>query len=118
MRSGALVLASLLSLTGCAATVLRSGHPPGDSPPGFDDHWHSAFLFGALEVGEPYDLDQLCPGGWSEVTVQPDPLTTVVGALTLFLYTPNRVTVVCSAPGSLGVPPREGAALPPAPEHP
>jgi hypothetical protein len=111
-----LFLLSLL-LSGCASTTLRSGRAPGDSPPGFSERWHSAFLFGTVEASGPYDLDRICPQGWAEVTVEPDPFTTLVGLATFFLYSPNRITVVCGAPGSSARPPAEGAGLPPAPQR-
>jgi hypothetical protein len=115
VRAGTILLS--LCLSGCVSTTLRSGRPPGDSPPGFSERWHSAFLFGTVEASGPYDLDRICPEGWAEVIVEPDPFTTIVGAATFFLYAPNRVTVVCGAPGSRAVPPVEGATLPQAPER-
>jgi hypothetical protein len=111
------MISGALWLGGCASTIVRSGHPPGDSPPDYSERWHSTFLFGTVEASGPYDLDRICPEGWSEVIVEPDPFTTLAGAATLFLYAPNRVTVVCAAPGSKGPPPVEGAALPPAPKE-
>ena len=93
-----------LGLGGCAATRLYSGLPPGDPPPGYDDRWHSSYLFGTTEAREPYDLRRLCPSGWSEIDVGPDFFTTVAGALTLFLYTPNRLTIVCARPIELAKP--------------
>ena len=115
MRVGVALLA--LCLGGCASTTLRSGRAPGDSPPGFSERWHSAFLFGTVEASGPYDLDLICPEGWAEVTVEPDPFSSFVGIATFFLYSPNRITVVCGAPGTRQPPPIEGVALPPAKEH-
>ena len=111
-RRGGLALALALSSLGCAATTLRSGMPPGDSPPDYTERWHSAFLFGLVEASGPYDLARVCPGGWSEVTVEPDPFTALAGVFTLFIYSPTRVTIVCSTPGVHGAPPLAGYALP------
>ncbi len=58
----------------------------------------------------PYDLQRICPAGWAQVTVSRDPSTLLSGLLTLFIYSPSRVTVVCSAAGASGLPPVEGYA--------
>ena len=112
----------LLAVTclGCAATTVHSGRPPQDVAPGYDERWHSAFLWGVVPVGGPYDLAEICPNGWSQVTVARDPFTLLVGVVTVFLYSPSRVTVVCAVPGASRLPPVEGYApnapdMPPAP---
>jgi hypothetical protein len=94
-RGAALALA-FSALGGCAETHLYSGLPPGEAATGFDERWHSAYLFGTSDNGRVYALDALCPQGWSEVSVEQDSLTTLLGLATLFLYTPSRVTVVCA----------------------
>ena len=98
------VIAALLLATtsGCATTTLRSGLPPGDSPPSYTEKWHAAFLFGSIEASGPYDLDRICPTGWAEVSVEPDVFTAVAGAITLFIYSPSRVTIVCAVRGARG----------------
>ena len=99
MRCGALALL-MLSL-GCTGTTLRSGTAPGVAPPGYDRRWHSSFLFGAIDIHGPYTLSRICPKGWSEVQVGPDEFTILAGLFTLFIYSPSRVTVVCTAvPGT------------------
>jgi hypothetical protein len=103
LRPRSLLPVLLLTLAGCAETRLYSGLPPGDPPSGFENRWHHSFLFGTTDAG-PYDLSRLCPKGWSEISVAPDFFTTIVGAATLFLYTPNRLTLVCARPIELNVP--------------
>jgi hypothetical protein len=99
VRCGALALL-MLSL-GCTGTTLRSGTPPGVAPSGYDRRWHSSFLFGAIDIHGPYALSRICPKGWSEVQVGPDEFTILAGLFTLFIYSPSRVTVVCTAvPGT------------------
>lgn len=85
-----------LVVCGCATTTLRSGEPPGRTAAGLDEKWHPAFLFGTVPSSRNYDLGRACPGGWAEIRVEPDPFTLLVGAATLFLYSPSRVTVVCA----------------------
>jgi hypothetical protein len=94
VRAVALMLAALLC--GCASTTLRSGEPPGRTAAGFDERWHPGFLFGTVRGFERYDLGRACPQGWAEIHIEPDPFTLLAGAVTLFIYSPSRVTVVCA----------------------
>lgn len=98
MTGRALVpVAIALLFCGCASTTLRSGKPPGEVPPQYDERWHPSFLFGLVPVHERYDLFRICRTGWSEVRVRPDPFTALAGLLTLFVYSPSRLTIVCAA---------------------
>jgi len=106
------VLALGLLACGCTQTTLRSGLPPGDSPGPYTHKWHAAFLFGLVEASGPYDLERICPTGWSEVTLAPDAFTAVAGLITLFVYSPSRVTIVCAAEGAPAPAPRAGYTLP------
>ncbi len=104
------VLIAPLASAGCAATTVRSGLPPGKVAAGYDDRWHPAFLFGVVPGTEPYDLRQICPSGWSQVTVTRDPFTLLSSLVTLFVYSPSRVTIVCGERGTSGLPPYQGYA--------
>ena len=106
----ALLLGALLGCFGCAATTVRSGRPPQDVAPGYDERWHSAFLWGVVPLGPAYDMARICPSGWSQVTVARDPITLLVGVVTVFLYSPSRVTIVCAVPGGPSLPPADGYA--------
>ena len=111
MSCRSLLLGSVLcAVAGCATTTVRSGRPPFDAPPAYDERWHSAFLWGAIPGGVPYDLAQICPDGWSQVTLARDPFTLLAGVLTLFIYSPARVTIVCAGPGAPRLPPVAGYA--------
>jgi hypothetical protein len=85
-----------LALVGCATTTLRSGEPPGRTAAGYDERWRTGYLFGTVQSVEAYDLGQVCPKGWAEVRVAADPFTILAGLVTLFIYSPSRVTVVCA----------------------
>ena len=100
----------LLCGVGCATTTVRSGRPPRDVPSGYEERWHSAFLWGAVPGGAPYDLAQICPHGWSQVILARDPFTLLAGLVTLFIYSPARVTIVCAGPGAPRLPPVSGYA--------
>ena len=111
MRARTLVgLLLALALNGCAATTVRSGLPPGNTARGFDERWQPAFLFGVVPGTEPYDLARICPQGWAQVTINRDPFTLLAGLITLFIYSPSRVTIVCGVHGAGGIPPYEGYA--------
>jgi len=96
MRSRSALLLLFAALPGCVATRLYSGLPPGTPPKGHDHRWHVSYLFGTMQGTKPYDLARLCPQGWSELVVAPDVFTSLAGLVTLYLYTPTRVTIVCA----------------------
>lgn len=100
-------------LGGCFEAGVHSGRPPGDVPDGFDRRWHHAFLLGAAESSGPYDLDAICPGGWSEVHSASDGLQVFLALFTLGIYTPQKVTIVCArAPEQGYLPPDPLAGMP------
>lgn len=92
----ALALVAAVACAGCATTTVRSGEAPGRAAPGYDERWHPGFLFGTVRGKARYDLSRVCPNGWAEIRVAADPFTFLAGALTLFVYSPSRVTVVCA----------------------
>ncbi len=112
--AGAVALSLLV--TGCFTTTVRSGLPAGKTPVGFHDRWHSAFLLGSVSATPPYDLAKICPRGWSEFRTETSFLQGSLLVLSLFIYAPERVTVVCAArpgdppldePGAGPLPPLE-----------
>lgn len=94
----AVTLAFAIATTGCWATTVRSGKPAGTTPPAWLDRWHSGMLFGAIELSGPYDLNAICPHGWSEVRTRMGALNAVLTVLTFDIYSTQRVTVVCAVP--------------------
>jgi hypothetical protein len=91
-----LLLAALV--TACFETTVRSGLPPADPAPGHHARWHHAFMFGLLEASGPYDLAELCPHGWSEIQTESDPVHGLLLLLSVGIYAPARVTVICAEP--------------------
>jgi hypothetical protein len=117
MRRAALIPLGL-ALLGCAETRLYSGHPPGDIAAGYDARFHDAYLLGTLDGEDPYELGRICPKGWAEIRIAPDFFTAALSVATLFLYAPNRLTIVCagepvapaaSTPAAPAAPPATGA---------
>jgi hypothetical protein len=95
-RALRILLLCSLGCAGCASTTLRSGKPPGEVAANYDERWHPTFLFGLVALRERYDLSQICRQGWAEVRVHPDPFTALAGLLTLFVYSPSRLTIICA----------------------
>ncbi len=87
----------VLGTNGCWATTVHSGKPPGAIAEGWHDRWHSGMLFGSIELSGPYDLDAICPRGWSEVQTRMSALNAVLTVVTLDIYSTQRITVVCAA---------------------
>lgn len=114
LRKRACVLIAALLSGGCGATVVRTGLPAGRTPEGYDERWHHGFFLGLLDASGPYDVEMLCPHGWSEMRVGVSFWSGAVQYLTLGIYTPSRVTIVCAqtatdppdAPGEEPLPPR------------
>jgi hypothetical protein len=92
-----LVALLLCATAGCWSTAIHSGKPPGATPPGWHDRWHSGMLFGSIELSGPYDLDAICPRGWSEVRTRMAALNAVLTVVTLDIYSSQTITVVCAA---------------------
>ena len=112
-RLGRLALAFALAASGCAETVFRSGLPAGQTAPSYDRRWRDALLYGTVEPARPVPLDQICPIGWSEIRVTPTFPAALLGWVTLGIYTPTTVTVVCAAPPGVYVGAPGEMALPP-----
>ena len=47
-RAYGLALALLWGCVACCATTVRSGRPPQQVPPGYDERWHSEFFWGVV----------------------------------------------------------------------
>jgi len=100
----------IVAASACATTTVRSGRPPADFAPGYDERWHPAFLFEVIPGHDTYDLSRVCPKGWAQVTVTRDPFTLFASVITLFIYSPSRISIVCAVPESHDPPPQEGYA--------
>ncbi len=86
----------LASLSACYTTTVRTGAPPGATPLEAREHWHSGFVAGIADASGPYDLQRLCPGGWSEVRTETSFWNGLVQMFTSGLYNPQTTTVVCA----------------------
>jgi Bor protein len=114
MKKITLLFAAACALTvgGCYTTTLRSGLPPGRTPLDADKRWHSGFLGGTQEASGPYDVDRLCPEGWSEIKTETSFANGIVELFSVSVYNPQTIEVTCAAPAPK--PAKEAAATPPA----
>ena len=139
MKRLILELISLVALTataGCYTTTIRSGRPVNPQPVlqrrgaevvEYDGKWHHGFVAGIVEVGGNYNLDDICPNGWAEIQTETSFLNVVVTGATFGIYTPQSVTIKCSAnaapqlqppPLPVNVNPGAPGSLPPPPPPP
>jgi hypothetical protein len=88
-----------LLLGGCYRITVTSGRPAGHTPVDYDNRWHHGAISGIVELGGNYDLDRICPGGWSEVRTSTSFLNGLVTRL-FGVYTPQTITIVCGAGGA------------------
>jgi hypothetical protein len=93
----ALSLVLLVSATaGCYHTIIESGLPPG--PVGYQGDWETGWIVGIVPA--EVDATAVCGGPWSRVETQQSFLNGLVSMLTLGIYAPHEVTIVCAAGGS------------------
>ncbi len=106
MRRYVAAAIALSCATGCFTTTVRSGHAPAREA--IYERWHNGYLGGLIEGAAAIDLPRLCPEGWAEVRTSLEPMQTLVSLVTLLIYAPQTVTVVCAAPGAPAAAPAAG----------
>lgn len=99
-KAGLLALGALAFASGCYTTTVRSGKPPADATAEYDGKWHSGVVYGIAELSGPYDLSEVCPNGWAEITTETSFVNGLVTGITSSIYTPQSVTVRCAAGGA------------------
>ncbi|MBN2495094.1 MAG: hypothetical protein JXR96_10920 [Deltaproteobacteria bacterium] len=106
-RPAILLLLALcpLGLPGCAASILATayettidfeGQTLGAAATGWDGAKHVNVLFGTIEVSDPVPLNAICPNGVSYVEQRMTPGDSFLQSVTLGIYTPQSVTVICN----------------------
>lgn len=90
--------ACALALSGCYTTTVSSGKPAARATVAYDEKWHSGVVHGIAELSGPYDLEAICPHGWSEIKTETSFLNGFVDAVTYGIYNPQNITVRCALP--------------------
>lgn len=91
------LLLLLVATAGCWHTVVDTGLNPG--PVGYEEGWETSWLFALVPTH--VDATGVCQGPWAQVETQQSFGNGLVSILTLGIYTPHEVRVVCAA-GSAG----------------
>lgn len=94
-RLGRVSLCAIALLTtACFHQVVNTGRSPGATV--IEEAWVSTWLWG-LVAAKPIDVRQQCPGGVAVVETQQSFVNGLVGAVTLGIYTPQRVRITCAS---------------------
>lgn len=83
-----------LMLTGCYHQVFNTGLAPATT--GVTKSWHPTYFFGLVKAA-PIDVRSTCPSGVALVSTRMTFPNGLVGGLTLGIFTPHEVKVVCAS---------------------
>lgn len=83
-----------LMLTGCYHQVFNTGLAPATT--GVTKSWHPTYFFGLVQAA-PIDVRSACPSGVALVSTRMTFPNGLVGGLTLGIFTPHEVKVVCAS---------------------
>lgn len=92
-----LVLGLLLLSAACYHQVVRTGRPAGATV--VDLPWVSTWLWGLVPATD-INVTAQCPSGVAVVETEQSFLNSLVGLLTLGIYTPQHVRVTCASAGT------------------
>ncbi len=84
----------LVLLGGCFHFHYVTERQPAPAPT--SEAWHNGFVWGLVEPS-PIDLARVCPSEFARVDSTETFVNGVVHALTFSIYTPETVTITCSA---------------------
>ena len=87
------VAAFVLATTACFHQTIHSGLTPADTA--LEKKFVATWLWGIVPA-EPIDVRQSCPSGVATVETEQSFMNGLVGALTLGIYSPQRVRVTCA----------------------
>lgn len=89
----ALIIASL-TFTACFHATVRTGATPGDAE--INQPWATSLVYGLVPPPDVKTAED-CPNGIAVVETQRTFLNSLVGILTLGIYTPMAIKVTCAA---------------------
>lgn len=91
----------VLSSAACYHQIIQTGRSPSATV--IDKPWVSTWIFG-LVAADPIDTRPLCPTGVAVVTTESSLMNTILGVLTIGIWTPQHVTITCAS-GTAMLPP-------------
>ena len=83
---------------GCYHQVFNTGLAPSNTI--VVKAWHPTYIFG-LVAAQPIDVRADCPGGVAIASTRMTFANGLVGGLTLGIFTPHEVKVVCASRGAV-----------------
>ncbi len=83
----------LVSSAACYHSIVDTGLEPG--PTAYHEGWETAWLGGLVPA--KVDARGMCGGPWARVETQQSFLNGLVSFLTLGIYAPHEVEIVCAA---------------------
>ena len=90
-----------VSASACFHQVVNTGRPAGSTQ--IDLPWVQGWLWGLVSP-QPIETRAQCPSGVATVTTEMSFMNGLVSGLTLGIYTPQHVTIVCSSGGRASLP--------------
>jgi len=93
LRAAALIIAFSVILGGCYHATITTGLTPSQTT--IEKPWATSFVYGIVPPA-PIDAASTCPNGVAKVDTQISFLNGLVGALTLSIFTPMDIRVVCA----------------------
>ncbi|UCF19769.1 MAG: Bor family protein [Gemmatimonadota bacterium] len=92
------LIALLPVMAACFHSIVDTGLTPGAV--GYHGKWETAWLVGLIPA--EVDAEAVCEGPWARVETQQSFLNGLVSILTIGIYSPHEVEVVCAAPAAGG----------------
>jgi hypothetical protein len=92
-----LVLGLLLLSAACYHQIVRTGRPAGTTV--VDLPWVSTWLWGLVPAAD-INVTPQCPSGVAIVETEQSFVNSLVGIITLGIYTPQHVRVTCASAGT------------------
>lgn len=86
--------AALLTSTACFHAVVETGRPANQTV--ITRPWVNTFVFGLVAAPE-IDVSAECPGGIARVETMQSVPNSLVGIITLGIYTPQTAMITCAA---------------------
>ena len=90
------IVAASVMASACYTTTVRSGKPPAPAAIQYDGKWHHGMVYGLAELSGPYNLQEVCPNGWAEITTETSFVNGIAQTFTSSIYSPQSVTVRCA----------------------
>ena len=91
---GVCIAAAAIGLSACFHQVVQTGLPAGTTV--VDKEFVATWLWGIIPAAD-LDVRQQCPGGVATIETEQSFMNSLVGLITLGIYTPQHVRVTCSS---------------------